>query len=208
MKTFIIFTGIVILTACNSNQKDSTVTTDSAATQTAVASEEAKDPFEKIKDFTIDFYSSEYENLIKELKNNKRLEVVSNTDVDDDVSPIEVTLFTDSLKNSEFLVSELNMGDEGFGIHQFYMENDTLLKARTYAVAPNSTGKGFQVEEEILDFKADKVEIKHRIKNIATRDTVSYSLSDIPFKNSTGNKQKLLKEYTNMFNDMRAPVKK
>jgi hypothetical protein len=208
MKTFITFTGIVILTACNSNQKNSTVTLDSAATQNTLASEEMKDPFEKLKDFTIDFYSLDYENLIKELKDNKRLQVVTNTDEDGDVSPIVVTLFTDSLKNSEFLLSELNLGDEGFGIHQFYTENDILLKARTYAVAPNKTGKGFQVEEEILDFKADKVEVRQRIKDIATRDSASYSLSDVPFKNFIGNKQELLKEYTNMFNDMKAPVKK
>ena len=207
MKTCIIVTVVVMLTACNSNQKSSTVTTDSA-TQTTLALNERSDPFEKIKDFTIDFYSPAYENLIKELKANKRLEVVTNTGVEGDVSPIEVTLFTDSLKNSEFLVSELNMGDEGFGIHQFYTENDALLRARTYAVAPNKTGEGFQVEEEILDFTGDKVEVRHRIKDIKTRDAVSYNLSKVPFKNATGNKQKLLKEYTNMFNDMKAPVKK
>lgn len=208
MKTCIIITVVVMLTACNSNQKSSTITADTTATQTTLALEEKRDPFEKIKDFTIDFYSPGYENLIKDLKDNKRLQVESNTGEDGDVSPIVVTLFTDSLRNSEFLVSELNMGDEGFGIHQFYMKNDALLKARTYAVAPNSKGKGFQVEEVILDFKADKVEVKHRIKDIRTRDAVSHSLIDVPFKNSTRNKQELLKEYTNMFNDMKAPVKK
>ena len=65
MKTCIIFTVIVMLTACNANQKSSTVKSDSAS-QTTLALEERSDPFERLKDFTIDFYSPDYENLIKE----------------------------------------------------------------------------------------------------------------------------------------------
>lgn len=197
-----------VLNACNSHQKNTTVNTDSAAYQVNATVETAQDPFEKIRDFRIDFMSPEYTSLINELKANKRLEVASSSGIEGDVSPIKVTLFRDSITNSEFLVSELNMGDEGFGIHQFFIKNDSLLKARTYAIAPNQSGSGFKVEEEILDFTTDKFEVLHRIKDVKTSDATLYNLSDVPFKKNLGNRQKLLKEYTHLFNDMKAPVKK
>lgn len=203
----IILTGTLVLTACNSDQKSATVISDSTTTARMPAPAESSatsDPFEKIKDFTIDFYSPEYEIFITALKKNKSLQVISNEGSN---APFKITWFRDNQRNSEFLVSEMNMGDEGFGIQQFYMENNALLKARLYAGTQGLTGKGFDVEEQILNFKTDKVEIKHRNKNVRSRNDVSNTLRDIPFKHPAGNKDELLEEYTNMFNQMKMSVK-
>ncbi len=204
---FLACLSLSLIAGCQSNKNSEPVTKDSVYTKDSLVLIKQtikpqkpvlpKDPFEKIKDFTVDFYSDDYVALIKDLKSNKNLKVFENTNAGGGDADVEYLLLKDSIGNAEIMIANISVGEYGISNEIFYIVNKQLSKVRRLEVNPNENGGGYFAEETILEFRDNKVIVKKREKKINTI-FAPYTLNDIPFLEIIGNRNVLLKQNTNI----------
>jgi len=162
------------------------------------------DPIRNLKDFTIETNYPVFDKFISDLSNNKKVVETIKTDFCwGDCCGSYKKLVDNSSKVTLYLC-KVDCYEYSFGNDQFLFVNDTLSMIRNYTCSvfdfrTDSTSNSFSMQEKLFIFDKDKVIIKER-KKIFRGDN-NYTLSDVDFKNTEGDRATLLKEKTEEFRE-------
>ena len=179
-----------------------TNTTENSASLKIETPRYFSDPHRNLNDFTVEVNYPEFEKMINDLTNSKSVkETIKKNYCWGDCCG-SYKLLADSSRKTALYLFKTNCFEYNFGNDQFLFVNDTLSMIRNYDCGvwnfrTDSTSNSFKMEEKLFLFDKDKVIIKVRKKIF--RGDENYTLSDIDFTVTEGDRLTLLKKKTEEF---------
>ena len=160
------------------------------------------DPLRNLKDLTVEVNYPDFDKIIKDLTNSKNVKETIKTNYCWGDCCGSYKILADSSRKMTLYLCKVNCYEYSFGNDQFLFINDTLSMIRNfdclvYDFRTDSTSNSIRMQEKLFIFDKDKVIIKERKKIF--RGDENYTLSDIDFKDTEGDRVTLLKEKTNEF---------
>ena len=145
----------------------------------------------------------EFVTIVKDLNKNKKVEQTIKTDLCGGDCCSSYKKMQDKDSKSTYCIFKTDCGDYGFNNTQYFFDKGQLSTIRYFTYNMPEFPKEnedpiWMIEEKIFLFGKDKVVIKERKKKF----TDNYTLEDIRFKESTGDKATLIKEKTEEYNQM------
>jgi hypothetical protein len=221
MRTILqILIGLVVLTGCSARQDSNKQSVNTTVVKQEIASTNQqsvqsnnknidsskvetpryfKDPLRNLNDFTINTNYPAFDKFIDDLSNNKNVVKTIKTDFCWGDCCGSYEKLVDSTRKVTLFLCKVNCFEYSFGNDQFLIVNDTLSMVRNYSCGvydfrTESISPSFEMKEKLFIFDKDKVTIKERKKIL--RGDENYTLSDIDFKVTEGDRAALLKEKT------------
>ncbi len=156
-----------------------------------------KDPKKNLNNFEIDTNYPPFNKIIKNLSDNRNIQTeIKNNFCWGDCCGSSKKLTDKNNKISLYLFKS-DCDEYGFSNNQYYFKNNILSIVRNFDFGieeyPTETTPALWfIEEKLFIFNKNSVKIKER-KKIFT-DNNNYTINDINFNESTGDRSRLLKE--------------
>ena len=159
------------------------------------------DPLRNLKDFTINVNNPPFDKIINELINSVNDQETTKSDYCLSDCCGSLKILSDNISNTKVYLFKTDCA-YSFSNDQYLFVNDTLsiirqYKCGVYDFRTDSTSPSIKMEEKLFIFNPDNVITKERKKTI--RGDKNYTLSDIAFKDTIGDRTELLKNKTEEF---------
>jgi hypothetical protein len=222
---FLILIIFVVLTGCSTRQeknkqsvnstvvKQDTLATDKQLVHVAIIRSDSlkvetpryfNDPLRNLKDFTVEVNYPDFDKIINDLTNSKNVKETIKTNFCWGDCCDSYKILVDSSRRISLYLCKVDCYEYSFGNDQFLFVNDTLSMIRNYNCSvfdfrTDSTSNSFSMQEKLFIFDKYKVKIKERKKIL--RGDENYTLKDIDFKDTEGDRVTLLMEKTKEFRE-------